>query len=95
VVDAAKVVLEDCNVPVRKGVLKKSGHVEEWPLASHGTVGASVVFDAPHAHLVHELPAGYELHSGEDKWLEKASQRKREQVLGMYSVKMGSVLNDD
>lgn len=95
--EAAQLVLKDCKPPVRTGALADSGDVEVWPPASHGTVGASVVYGgrkAPHAHLVHELPDGHKLNNGEEKWLEKAADRKRDEVLRLYESKIAGVLND-
>ncbi|KEO81494.1 HK97 gp10 family phage protein [Tumebacillus flagellatus] len=91
--EGAKIVLNDCKPPKKTGRLAESGHIEPWKVQSHGTVGASVVYDAPHAHLVHELPAGKHLHNGEEKWLERASERQREAVLEVYESKVGGVLN--
>jgi len=92
---AADVVLKDCNPPVDEGDLRDSGHVEVWSKVPYGTVGASVVYDAPHAHLLHENPAYYELSNGEDKWLERATERRGDDVLRGLQTRIGGVLGGD
>ncbi|PWK05304.1 HK97 gp10 family phage protein [Tumebacillus permanentifrigoris] len=93
--EGADIVLADCNPPVKSGKLKDSGHVEVWPDKARAPAGASVVYDAPHAHLVHELPGGHHLENGEDKWVEKAATRKRNEVLRLFESKMMGVLNEN
>lgn len=75
-VEIAKELLEAARerTPVETGWLKRSGHVKLTIYA--GNVSARVIFDAPHARIVHEdMEAAHD--NGEPKFLERALNELR------------------
>ena len=80
-IEAGRAILAEANkmVPEDKGRLKKSGNVTE--VTRTGTTSAAIFYDTPYAVRLHEHPE-YRFQKGrQGKWLEKALDTARREVL--------------